>query len=67
VFTSPTGPALRHGNFRRQARLPALAQLGWLMCTFTTRGIPRASHRRDPCRLRELMDRMGHSSTCAAL
>jgi integrase len=68
VFTSPTGSPLRRGNFRRRVWLKAL----------TTAGLP-AIHFHDlrhtgnnlsadaGANLRELMERMGHSSTRAAL
>jgi len=67
-LTSPTGAPLRHGNFRRRVWLPALARAG-------VSGI----HFHDLCHtgnlltadaganLRELMERMGHSTTRAAL
>jgi integrase len=68
VFTSPTGSPMRHSNFRRRVWLPAL----------TAAGLP-ATHFHDlrhtgntltadaGANLRELMERMGHSSTKAAL
>ena len=67
VFTSPTGAPLRHGNFRRRVWLAAVK----------TAGVP-AIHFHDlrhtgnhltaeaGATLRELMDRMGHSTTGAA-
>jgi hypothetical protein len=68
VFTSPTGALLRDGNFRRRVWYRALAKAA----------LP-AIHFHDPrqtdntltaptgASLRELMDRMGYSSPCAAL
>jgi integrase len=68
VFTRPMGTPLRHSNFYRRAWLPAVAKVG----------LP-GIHSHDPrhagntltadagASLRELMDRMGHSSTRAAL
>ena len=67
VFTSPTGVPLRDGNFRRRVWDPALTKAGLSDTHFhdlhhtgnTLTAIAGAS-------LRELMDRMGHSSQCAA-
>jgi integrase len=68
VFTSPTGVPLRDGNFRRRVWDPALTKAGLSDTHFhdlhhtgnTLTAIAGAS-------LRELMDRMGHSSPRAAL
>jgi integrase len=68
VFTSPTGALLRDGNFRRRVWRPALVKAGLSGTHFhdlrhtgnTLTATARAS-------LRELMDRMGHSSPRAAL
>jgi integrase len=68
VFTSPTGAALRHGNFRRRVWLPALAEAGLTELHFhdlrhTGNHLTAATG----ATLREMMDRMGHSSPRAAL
>ncbi len=68
VFTSPTGAPLRHGNFRRRVWLPALAATGLTGTHFhdlrhTGNDLTAAAG----ATLRELMDRMGHSSPRAAL
>ncbi len=68
VFTSPTGTPLRDGNFRRRVWGRALTKAGLSDTHFhdlrhtgnTLTAIAGAS-------LRELMDRMGHSSPRAAL
>jgi len=68
VFTSTTGAPLRDGNFRRRVWGPALTTAGLSDTHFhdlrhtgnTLTAIAGAS-------LRELMDRMGHSSPRAAL
>jgi integrase len=67
VFTSPTGSPLRDGNFRRRVWGLALTKAGLADTHFhdlrhtgnTLTAIAGAS-------LRELMDRMGHSSPRAA-
>ena len=68
VFTSPTGAPLRHGNFRRRVWLPALeatvltgTHLHDLRITGNHLTVATGAT------LRELMDRMGHSSPRAAL
>jgi integrase len=68
VFTSPSGDVLRHGNFRRRIWLPALEATGLAGTHFhdlrhTGNHLTAAAG----TTLRELMDRMGHSSTRAAL
>jgi integrase len=55
IFTSPEGAPLWHGNFRNRVWLPALEAAGLPTSPGTGAG------------LRELMDRMGHSTTRAAL
>ena len=68
MFTSPMGTPMRHSNFYRRVWLPAVAKAG-------LSGDPLsrpAAYRKHPtadagANLRELMDRMGHSSTRAAL
>jgi integrase len=68
VFTSPAGGPLRHSNFRRRFWLPALSKAGLTGIHFhdlrhTGNNLTAAAG----ASLRELMDRMGHSSTRAAL
>jgi hypothetical protein len=68
VFTSPGGKPLRHSNFRRRVWLPALRAAGLppihvhdLRHTGNTMAADAGAN------LRELMDRMGHSTTRAAM
>jgi len=68
VFTSPTGALLRDGNFRRRVWEPALTKTGLSGTHFhdlrhTGNHLAAATG----ATLRELMGRMGHSSTRAAL
>src|ERR1022692_640791 len=68
VFTGPTGALLRRGNFRRRTWLPALKKAGLPVVHFhdlrhTGNNLTATSG----ANLRELMARMGHSSTRAAL
>jgi integrase len=68
VFTSPTGMPLRHNNFRRRIWLPTLAEAGLTELHFhdlrhTGNDLTAATG----ASLREMMDRMGHSSPRAAL
>ncbi len=68
VFTSPAGAALRRGNFRRRVWLPALRKAAVPLVHFhdlrhTGNNLTAAAG----ANLRELMARMGHSSTRAAL
>jgi integrase len=68
VFTAPTGALLRRSNFRRRAWLGALAKAGLPGIHFhdlrhTGNHLTAASG----ANLRELMARMGHSGTRAAL
>ncbi len=68
VFTSPTGSPLRHGNFRRRDWLAALEKTGLTGIHF--HDLRHAGNRLTAdagANLRELMERMGHSSTKAAL
>ncbi len=68
VFTSPTGTPLRHGNFRRRIWLPALIRSGLAGTHFhDLRHTGNTLTAGTGATLRELMDRMGHSSTRAAL
>jgi integrase len=68
VFMGPAGAALRRGNFRRRVWLPALSKAGVPAVHFhdlrhTGNNLSAAAG----ANLRELMARMGHSSTRAAL
>jgi integrase len=68
VFTSPLGTPLRHSNFYRRAWMPALATP--CLPGFHFHDLRHAGNALTAdagASLRELMDRMGHSSTCAAL
>ena len=68
VFTGPTGSALRHGYFRRRHWLPALAKTGLVGTHFhDLRHTGNNLTAGTGATLRELMDRMGHSSSRAAL
>jgi hypothetical protein len=68
VFTAPTGTPLRHGNFRRRFWLPALKAAGLPTIHFHDLGHTGNTLRADAgANLRELMERMGHSTTRAAL
>jgi integrase len=68
VFTSPTGAQLHHGNFRRRIWVPALARAGMTGTHFhDLRHTGNALTATTGATLRELMDRMGHSSPRAAL
>lgn len=68
VFTSQAGMPLHHANFRRRYWLPALTKAGLAGVHFhhlrhTGNDFAAATG----ATLREMMDRMGHSSTRAAL
>jgi integrase len=68
VFTSPTGLPLRHGNFRRRFWLPALGAAGLPAIHFhDLRHTGNTLTADAGANLRELMERMGHSTTKAAL
>jgi integrase len=68
VFTSPTGTLLRHSNFRRRVWLPALAATGLTGIHFhDLRHAGNLLIAHAGANLRELMDRLGHSSSRAAL
>jgi integrase len=68
VFVTATGAPLRHSNFRRRVWLPALQEAGLPMIHFHD-----LRHTRNELAatagagLRELMDRMGHFTSRAAL
>ena len=68
VLTGPTGSPLRHSNFRRRIWLPALGRSGLAGTHFhDLRHTGNTLTAGTGANLRELMDRMGHSSTRAAL
>jgi integrase len=68
VFTSPAGLPLRHTNFRRRFWLPALTAAGLPPTRFhDLRHTGNAFTADAGANLRELMERMGHSTTKAAL
>ena len=68
MFTSPTGVPLRDGNFRRKVWRPALAEAGLSETHFhALRHTGNTLTAAAGASLRELMDRMGHSSPRAAL
>jgi integrase len=68
VFTSPTGTLLRHSNFRKRVWLPALAATGLPGIHFhDLRHAGNLLIAHAGANLRELMDRLGHSSSRAAL
>lgn len=67
VFTSPTGKPLRHPNFRRGVWLPALAVSGLDVHLHDLRHTGNQLAAEAGANLRELMERMGHSTSRAAL
>jgi integrase len=67
LFTSPAGRPLRHTNFRRRAWLPALATSGLAVHLHDLRHTGNQLVAEKRANLRELMDRMGHSTSRAAL
>ena len=68
VFTSPGGKLLRNGNFRRDTWLPALAVTGLTGIHFhDLRHAGNQLIANAGANLRELMERMGHSTSRAAL
>jgi integrase len=68
VFTSPTGSPLRHNNFRRRFWLPAFTAAEMKPVHFhDLRHTGNTLTADAGANLRELMERMGHSSTRAAL
>ena len=68
LFTSPRGSPLRHTNFRIRVWLPALRAAGLPMIHFhDLRHAGNMLAADAGAGLRELMDRMGHSTTRAAL
>jgi len=68
VFTSPTGSPMRHSNFSRRVWLPALAAAGLPATHFhDLRHTGNTLTADAGGNFRELMERMGHRSTKAAL
>jgi integrase len=68
VFTSPGGGPLRHTNFRRRFWVPALRAAGFQPTHFhDLRHTGNMLTADAGANLRELMDRMGHSTTRAAM
>jgi integrase len=68
VFTSPTGTPLRHSNFYRRVWLPTLKKAGMAGVHFHDLRHAGNTFTADAgANLRELMARMGHSSTRAAM
>ncbi len=68
VFASPAGTPLRHSNFRSRVWLPALAATGMTGIHFhDLRHAGNLFIASAGANLRELMERMGHSSSRAAL
>jgi integrase len=68
VFTSPTGTALRHSNFYRRVWMKATKETGLTGIHFHDLRHTGNSLSADAgANLRELMERMGHASTRAAL
>jgi integrase len=68
VFTSPAGGALHHGNFRKRVWLPALQAAG--LANVHVHDLRHAGNvlvADVGANLQELMERMGHSTTRAAL
>jgi integrase len=67
VVTSPHGMPLRHANFRRGVWYPALAATGLDVHLHDLRHTGNQLTADAGANLRELMERMGHSSSRAAL
>jgi integrase len=67
VFTSPRRKPLRHPNFRRGVWYPALAATGLDVHLHDLRHTGNQLTADAGANLRELMERMGHSSSRAAL
>jgi len=68
IFTSPEGAPLRHSNFRRRVWLPALKAAGLSPVHFhDLRHTGNDLAADTGASLRELMDRMGHSTSRAAM
>jgi hypothetical protein len=68
VFSSPMGTPMRHSNFYRRVWLPAVRKAGLQSVHFhDLRHSGNALTADAGANLRELMERVGHSSTRAAL
>jgi integrase len=68
IFTSPEGTPLRRGNFRRRVWLPALRKAGLPPIHFhDLRHTGNTLTATAGANLRELMARMSHASTRAAI
>ena len=68
VFTSPDGKPLRHSNFYRRAWMPALETVGLKgVHLHDLRHTGNQFSADAGANIRELMERMGHDSTRAAL
>jgi len=68
VFTSPDGKPLRHSNFYRRAWMPALAAVGLAgVHLHDLRHTGNQFSANAGANIRELMERMGHDTTRAAL
>jgi integrase len=68
VFTSPEGTPLRYGNFHRRAWQPALTDAGLTSVHFhDLRHAGNHYTASAGANMRELMDRMGHSTARAAI
>ena len=68
LFTSPAGSPMRNSNFRRRVWLPALAGAGLADLHFhDLRHAGNVLAAAAGANLRELMERMGHSTTRAAI
>jgi integrase len=68
IFTSPEGTPLRHSNFTRRAWLPAARKAGMTGVHFhDLRHAGNSFTAHAGANLRELMARMGHSTTRAAM
>jgi integrase len=67
VFTSPRGMPLRHPNFRRAVWYPALAATGLDVHLHDLRHTGNQLTADAGANLRELMERMGHSTARAAM
>ncbi len=68
IFTSPEGAPLRHGNFTRRVWLPAVGKAGLTGVHFhDLRHAGNHYTASAGANLRELMERMGHSTNRAAM
>ena len=67
LFTSPAGKPLRHTSFRRRVWLPALAVAGLDVHLHDLRHTLNQLVAEAGANPRELMERMGHSTSRAAL